>query len=72
MSPLRGFEPQAVSPIKVIPAGWRVSCAPLSTYLYSRNFAIYFTSWAEEEIWVDIREDSNLSLVNIAKKCSYS
>ena len=36
MSLLRGFEPQAVSPIKVIPAGWRVSCAPLSTYLYSR------------------------------------
>ena len=139
MSPLRGFEPQAVSPNKVIPAGWRVSCAPLSACLYSRpeercgedyprwtvwndNFWSTFmriqtsdlpillsdtppadilqnrapntkeavpttirlqtldlkTSQSalpagqKKKFGVDIREDSNLSLVNIAKKCSYS
>ena len=36
MSPLWGFEPQAVSPQKAIPAGWRASCAPLSACLCSR------------------------------------
>ena len=27
---------------------------------------------AEEEIWVDIREDSNFIIVNMATKCSHS
>ena len=36
MSPLWGFKPHAVSPEKAIPAGWRVSCAPLSACLFLR------------------------------------
>ena len=35
LSPLWGFEPQAVSPKKAIPAGWRDSCTPFSACLYS-------------------------------------
>ena len=36
LSPFWGFEPQAVSPNKAIPIGWRVSCTPLSACLFSR------------------------------------
>ena len=53
MSPLRGFEPQAVSPNKVIPAGWRVSCAPLSACLYSRPEERCSEDYPRWTVWND-------------------
>ena len=53
MSPLRGFEPQAVSPNKVIPAGWRISCAPLSACLYSRPEERRSEDYPRWTVWND-------------------
>ena len=73
MSPLRGFEPQAVSPNKVIPAGWRVSCAPLSACLYSRPEERRSEDYPRWTVWndlIDFYEDWNLRSTDFAVRYS--